>query len=359
MPARAFIVHLCSNRWNSAIAEYVVSAGYALGEIPQHFIVLAGSPLASRIREAGFSLTEVKNFRFTQAPLLYRLLRAKKATTVLTYGGQETTLCRLIKWKFPLRIIRFFGDAARLERRRKFHLNAAIDKLIVPSRHLAAYFRRLYPMRAVHAVTLGCDDKKFYFSAAEGRTVEHPRLLIFGRFDPVKGHVHALRVFKKLLDKYPEGALRPQLWIVGLPANLGADDLRRAVEELSLTLDKDVVVRSERVADVAALMRSVHVGWVSSIGSEVICRVAEEFLLCGTRVFVSGVGSLDECLFSKEAGDSYRYPTLDDNAIAAMLKRVLDEAFQETTAVRKERAETARSLFGFAAMSCALKGILE
>jgi glycosyltransferase involved in cell wall biosynthesis len=44
-------------------------------------------------------------------------------------------------------------------------------------------------------------------------------------------------------------------------------------------------------------MSGAVLGVVPSLGSEIICRVAEEFLLCGTPVAVSAAGSLPEIIF--------------------------------------------------------------
>ena len=90
-----------------------------------------------------------------------------------------------------------------------------------------------------------------------------------------------------------------------------------------------------------------------SIGSEVIGRVAEEFLLCGTPVIVSGVGSLNEVLFDEKAGDSYS--GLDSRAAANLIRCWLRQAVTETTEMRADRAFRARQLFSLETMGEALE----
>ena len=69
-----------------------------------------------------------------------------------------------------------------------------------------------------------------------------------------------------------------------------------------LAIDEDIVFINDFVDNVSDHIASSSVGIVSSLGSEVICRVSEEFLLCGNPIFVTDVGSLSECIYSKDAG---------------------------------------------------------
>jgi hypothetical protein len=95
-------------------------------------------------------------------------------------------------------------------------------------------------------------------------------------------------------------------------------------------------------------MSGTHLGVIPSLGSEVICRVAQEFLLCGCPIFVSGVGSLEECLFSASAGSSYR--GLDFSSSVQLFVQTLIQAWQESLATRQERALEAKALFSLSTM---------
>ena len=104
-------------------------------------------------------------------------------------------------------------------------------------------------------------------------------------------------------------------------------------------------------------MSATDLAVISSLGSEVICRVAEEFLLCGVPLFVSGVGSLEECLVDKSFGSSYR--GLSEERAATLLTEKLWQASQESTIERQARAEAARQLFSLEAMGKELSTMLD
>jgi glycosyltransferase involved in cell wall biosynthesis len=145
-------------------------------------------------------------------------------------------------------------------------------------------------------VPLGCDQQRYWHVPKVSRD-GRAQLLVFGRFDPVKGHLPMIERTAEILRVWGNQPQKPQLHIVGEPANVSAADLVRAVERVGLVIDDDVRITTGRVEDVAALMSGSTLGVVPSLGSEIICRVAEEFLLCGTPVAVSAAGSLPEVVF--------------------------------------------------------------
>src|SRR5690606_32304942 len=99
------------------------------------------------------------------------------------------------------------------------------------------------------------------------------------------------------------------------------------------------IFRVEKVQNLAELLSETAVGFVPSIGSEVICRVAEEFLLCGTPVVAHDVGSLSECAFGN-FGDSYRDEEMGGLQLAAWLRRSMGESAHEKA---QRSADAARS----------------
>ena len=111
------------------------------------------------------------------------------------------------------------------------------------------------------------------------------------------------------------------------------------------------MINTGRFPDVAEMMSSVSVGVVASLGSEQICRVAEEFLLCGTAVVVSGAGSLDDVHF-ENSGFSYGCRTQSETA--TKLVQLLLDSYQESDQKRVERATLAGTRFSFATMGAAL-----
>jgi glycosyltransferase involved in cell wall biosynthesis len=131
--------------------------------------------------------------------------------------------------------------------------------------------------------------------------------LVVGRYDPVKGHKELLDAFAKM-----NTAEKPvQLVFVGCSENVKAYDVfSYALEKLGgskfFQHKRGVVVSAdglkrfyicdERFADVSLFVKKAHWGVVPSLGSEVICRVAVEFLQNGTPCVATRVGALPEVL---------------------------------------------------------------
>ena len=73
----------------------------------------------------------------------------------------------------------------------------------------------------------------------------------------------------------------------------------------------------------------------------------QEFLLCGTPIFVSGVGALEEVLFVG-AGESYRGKS--EPEIVSQLKKLVEKSLTETSISRDLRASMAKNLFSLHTM---------
>ena len=127
---------------------------------------------------------------------------------------------------------------------------------------------------------------------------------------------------------------------------------------MNLIEGQDWVLIAERVPEIRKLIANTHVGVICSQGSEVICRVAEEFLLCGAPIYVSGVGSLGECVFDEKMGFVYG-DRLGMDAINP-LRELLIGSFQEAADAKRARADLAKDRFTFQAMGKGLeKAIAE
>jgi hypothetical protein len=145
------------------------------------------------------------------------------------------------------------------------------------------------------------------------------------------------------------------LRIVGLEANLKKQDLQKAIDHYSLSNDVEFVL--DRINAPSKLMSQCHLGIISSLGSETICRVAEEFLLSGTRIFVSGVGGLEDLLLEKSFGASYN--SLNSDAAAQLLNNQLQLSIEETAEDKLARSAVAAKYFGLDEFGNKLLATLE
>jgi glycosyltransferase involved in cell wall biosynthesis len=350
--------HLLSNRWNSAISEYALSSAKALRRLGAQTLVtcLHESPIEQRFQDAGFQIQPVDGF----GPGKYSVLAAKSKQflpdVIFTYGGPETTAAFFFKGKS--RLIRFHGYAAdagnRLQQttRRLGHVH--VDCVLAPSKTIA---KTLESQMAcpVHAVTLGVDTA--VFRCAEITRDARPELLIFGRIDPVKGHREFMALFKSMIAlSETKKTPRPRLKIVGLPANLSKKHLLEHAAAIGLDRG-DFEIQCDRVFNVAELMSKVSLGVISSLGSEAICRVAQEFLLCGTPVVTTDVGSLPDVFCRPEFGQVYGRH--DNQGAVTIVFDALMASHGESLDARRSRSASAQMEFSIESMSEQLRPYVQ
>lgn len=351
------IAHLLSNRWNSAITEYAVHAARALGMagIPQVFVALKGSAGARRAAAAGLEVVEVERFSLMQLPDVTRAIRSERLRAVFVYGGAETFLAKWLKGSFRnLKVIRFRGDDRDATRKTDGLLQqlsqSHIDLFLAPSDFIASRLdgraRKVEP---------GIDPERIHrVSPADPGPGARRDCVILGRLDPVKGHDLFFRVFAQMLATHGPDAY--SLRVVGEPANLSLVHLEHKAREAGLTPGKNVFFTTDRVEDISGLLSSACAGIVCSAGSEIICRVAQEFLVCGTPVAVSGVGSLAEIPVK---GDGIVYGAFRSPVVEEKLWDFLECSRQETKDQREARAARSLSRFSLESMSRHLVDVLS
>jgi glycosyltransferase involved in cell wall biosynthesis len=282
---------------------------------------------------------------------------------IISYGGPENFLMSLAGRRTNIKKIRVRARAhendVTTNLMRKRAVCWGVDALVVPSQIYQSYFSSFCTI-PVHMVTLGIDLSRYQFEATlrDGQ-FRRPTLTILGRLDPVKGHQKFFAVYKKLLEGWENHLPRPLLKVVGEPANISVEELMRSAAELGLKIDEDISFVSWKV-DAAALKTILvqsDVGVISSLDSEIICRVGEEFLVAGVPVFVSGAGSLRELLFSSLAGSCY--VDMTNEQVVLHLKNLLLQAYQEENSRRAQRSRLATQLYSFQAMGRSLTGLYE
>lgn len=350
--------HLVSNRWNSAISEYALSAAKATRLLGAENIItcLVDSPIEGRFKTSGFEIKPTESFGPGRYSRLSSICKQFIPDIIFTYGGPETTAAIFFKGKAKL--IRFHGyksdpsNAIQVATRKLGHMH--VDQVITPSHAIASGLADFVSC-PIDVVTLGVDASLYQFKDLS--RAPRPELLIFGRIDPVKGHREFMGLFKKILAlSEARGTPRPLLKIVGLPANLSMTHLLEHAKSIGLS-PQDFEIQCDRISNVAELMSKVSLGVVSSIGSEAICRVAQEFLLCGTPVVTTDVGSLPEVFSKKEFGRVYSSHQ-NDSAAQIIFDHLLASHCEAVTD-RESRARHAKHEFSIEAMSRRLEPLIK
>ncbi|MBC8259420.1 MAG: glycosyltransferase family 4 protein [SAR324 cluster bacterium] len=145
-------------------------------------------------------------------------------------------------------------------------------------------------------------------------------LAVVGRIRPVKGQRILLQSLSQLLEEFPDLTLL-------IPYRDTAEtepemlELRSAVSNLKL--DAHVRLIPER-EDIRQLMQFSDVGVVSSVDSEVICRVAVEFFSAATPVVAFPTGCLPEIIRDGENG--FLTKTKSAEALTEALRKILADS---------------------------------
>ena len=163
----------------------------------------------------------------------------------------------------------------------------------------------------------------------------HQVLAVVGRIRQEKGHLLLAESFQLLLEDFPQTILlilyrdTPD----DLPEML---ELQNRIRELGI--EDKVRFDSER-EDIRQLMNFTDGGVVSSIDSEVICRVAVEFFSVGTPVAAMPTGCLPEIILEGVNG------SLADEPTALSLKKAMARMLDNLPQLSKGAREDAETRF--------------
>ena len=91
--------HLISNRWNSAITEYALSAAKSLEMRGMHNIVsgLRDKAADNRAQALGLKVEPFTNFEITSLINFWSLLNKIRPDVIMVYGGQENALTGFVR----------------------------------------------------------------------------------------------------------------------------------------------------------------------------------------------------------------------------------------------------------------------
>jgi len=215
-----------------------------------------------------------------------RTLGAFKPDIVVTIRGDATFFACLLKGSLKFSLVRVFGEDRQLK-----SPPGCLDGIILPCAKLRDRIRRGFAGKL--GVIHGCVDTDRFRYLPEGRrrirrmldVDDNIRLFgAVGRLDPVKG-------YHLLIESFCRATVNSKLVIVGKSKGVSAISL------LSQAPCRErIKIVDERRDDISEFMSAFDVGVISSVESEIIPRVALEFLACGLPIVSTDVGCLSEVL---------------------------------------------------------------
>lgn len=324
------IVHLINVRWFNATAWYafrLIESGILAGD-KAAVAGLTDSPVINKAKELGVQTVEApftsNNFFefFKNLKKIHKLINDINADVLVCHRGEMFWIIALDKFIFrrKYKLIRVRGDVRqpKTDIFSKFTHNTACSHIITSAEFIRKFFIEKVNTNKNHVDTIygGVNRSVFYKDDEKRRKIrQHYNfkdddyiVSVVGRFDPVKGH----NVFLKACSKaYKSGLKELKIILAGFPENIKLDDMQRMIDDNGL---KDITIITGKVDDITGIMNASDLGVISSLGSEAVCRVAMEFMACGTPVISSNAGVLPEMLPSE-----FRYDIYDDDRLAQLI----------------------------------------
>ncbi len=210
---------------------------------------------------------------------LNRRFSEKSIPVVRTRGTTRPIKKNWLNIKMNSEWTNFFITAGNVVKKRLLK-NVNIDEEIVKTIY--------YPVERLELPLYPFKDYRKEFSIKNGSHI----LAVVGRIRPVKGQRIILQSFSELLKEFPDLILL----IIYRDTSDSEPEMKKLRNDIvNLGIESNLRLIPER-EDILQLMEFVDVGIVSSVESEVICRVAVEFFSVGTPVVAFPTGCLPEII---------------------------------------------------------------
>jgi glycosyltransferase involved in cell wall biosynthesis len=290
-----------------------------------------GSPPAIKARELGLDLDESINFNsFNIAGSIKKFNRAIKRfrpDIIIAHRGESHLLGALAGRINKVPLVRFRGDVRppRSDIFSKILNEKLTGGIILSTEKLKEKYNSEYKLNGipVEVIYPALDLSRFSSTvdkkdARDKFKIDPDRLLvgIVGRLSPVKGHRFLLEAMGKVLTQFPD----IELLIAGEEAQISNREIREAASGLGI----DKIEILGRVENIEELIAAFDIGVVSSMGSEMICRVLLEYYASGVAAVGTRVNQIEEIMSLSGAGILVD-PGDPDSLADAMLKFAADE----------------------------------
>jgi glycosyltransferase involved in cell wall biosynthesis len=347
------IIQIIDLRWYNACADFAVKQALGLSLVGNDVLLMAnpGSPPAIKAREAGLNVSEKINFAgagriFTNQRKLRKIAKDFGADILFAHRGESHLAAALSARGTKFRVARFRGDV-RPPRAGLFsrYLNNRLTKgIAVSTEKLKIEYenkfgsiklpcRVIYP--AIESSRFKTGKLKDKLKLKFGLKADNPVVGIVGRLSPVKGHRYFIEAAKIVALKYPQ----VQYIIAGEDAQIKSAEL-----QISAALLKIPNIHfMGRVDNVEELISAFDIGVVSSIGSEMICRVLLEYFAAGLPTVGTSVNQISEIMLQSDGG--ILVPPADSVAMGnAIIELLSNQERSRMLAVNGSRWVTGRSL---------------
>jgi len=305
------IIQAIDVRWFNACADFALTQALALQRAGHDVLLMAnpGSPPAKKAKELGLDLSEKINFSSINIAgsliNLNKIVRQFRPDIILAHRGESHLLGALAARMNKIPMVRFRGDV-RIPRsdifsktlNEKLTRGIAVSTIKLKNTYLSKYNLNGIPVEIIYpGIDLSLFSVKTPGSVLRekfGIAPDDIMVGIVGRLSPVKGHRFFLEAVSKVLPEIPN----IKAVIAGENAQIKKEDIIKSARKLDI---KNIIVLG-RVPNVEELISAFDIGVVSSIGSEMICRVLLEYYAAGIAVVGTSINQIEEIMNMSGAG---------------------------------------------------------
>jgi glycosyltransferase involved in cell wall biosynthesis len=303
-----------SVRWWNANAYYAISLAEALSKLG-HNVYVAGDPdypPTLRAKKVGLETVKIRFASFNPFILLrdwyklYSFVKEKNINLIHAHRSEDHLLNAFITKKLKIPLVRTLGDV-RPPKDNKInkwlHFKATDYHISSSESNLTRYDSTWPAFKPNSSVIPGGIKSEDVFKIQEKQKLlqmfaiqpESKVVGIIARLSPVKDHATFIMAASLVLEKVPEA----KFIISGIEVEITRNDLKTLSESVNLN---NSIYFLDRHDPVNELLSVLDVGVISSKGSEVISRVAMEFLATGVPVVTTDINVLPEIIENNRNG---------------------------------------------------------
>ena len=303
-----------SVRWWNANAYYAISLAEALSS-SGHDVYVAGDPNyppTVRAKTAGLNTIEIKFAGFNPFVLilnwykLYKFVKDKKIEIINAHRSEDHLFSAFISKKLEIPLVRTLGDVRPPKDNfinRWLHFKATDYHISSSESNLTRYISTWPDFRPNCKVIPGGIKSDEVYNIGEkskllikfGLPIDSTVVGIIARLSPVKDHANFIMSASLVFEYFPDVVFL----ITGTDVEISKDELKTFAESLNLNSNIFFLDRHEPVNELLSIL---DVGVIASKGSEVISRVAMEYLAAGVPVVTTDVNVLPEIIENERNG---------------------------------------------------------
>lgn len=303
-----------SVRWWNANAYYAISLAEALSKLG-HQVYVAGDPdypPTERAKNAGLQTIKIKFASFNPFVLvfnwykLYKFTKKNNIEVINAHRSEDHLLTAFIARKLKIPLVRTLGDVRSPKDNfinRWLHFKATDYHISSSESNLTRYYSTWPDFKPTCSVIPGGINGEEVFKINKKSELlnkfglpDNSKIVgIIARLSPVKNHATFIMAASLVHENIPDVIFL----ISGIEVEITRKDLKTLSESVNLNSNIYMIDRHEPVNELLSIL---DVGVITSKGSEVISRVAMEYLAAGVPVVTTDVNVLPEIIENKKNG---------------------------------------------------------